>query len=94
MKSKKDKRRLLFYSLIILIMISYLSVFTIDYWSQILTNYKIKEELEGKYQELLANEEKLSSEATKLLDPDYVAKFAREKFMYSKDGEMIIRITE
>ena len=31
---------------------------------------------------------------TKLQDPDYVARYAREKYLYSKDGEIIIRIPE
>lgn len=92
--SKKDKRRLLFWSLLVFIIISYLSVFTYNYWSKILTNYKNKETLENQYKELLSTEKKLNSEATKLQDPDYAAKFAREKFMYTKEGELIIRITE
>lgn len=92
--SKKDKRRLFFWSLLILIIASYLGVFTYNYWSKILTNYQEKEKLEKDYQILLSDEKKLSSEATKLLDPEYVAKFAREKFMYTKEGEKIIRIPE
>lgn len=92
--TKKDKRRLFFWSLLILIIGSYLCVFTYNYWSKILANYEAKEALEKQYEELLANEKKLNSEATKLQDPDYVAKFAREKYMYTKDGEKIIRITE
>ena len=92
--TKKEKRRLLFWSLLILIIGSYLTVFTYNYWSKILSNYKVKEELEKQYEELLSNEKKLNSEATKLQNSDYVAKFAREKYMYSKEGELIIRITE
>ena len=30
----------------------------------------------------------------KLQDPDYVARYAREKYLYSKDGEIIIRIPD
>lgn len=92
--SKKDKRRLLFWTLLILIMVSYLGVFTYNYWSKILANYKERETLSENYESLLSDEKKLSSEATKLLDPEYVAKFAREKYMYTKAGEKIIRIPE
>lgn len=28
----------------------------------------------------------------KLRDPDYVARYARQKYLYSKDGEFIIKI--
>ena len=37
-------------------------------------------------------EEVLKSDATKLQDPDYVARYAREKYLYSKDGEIILQI--
>ena len=30
----------------------------------------------------------------KLQDPDYIARYAREKYLYSKDGEFIIKIPE
>ena len=39
-------------------------------------------------------EEELKATVTKLQDPDYVARYAREKYLYSKDGEIIIRIPE
>ncbi len=92
--SKKDRRRLMIWSLLLLVVGSYLSVFVYNYWSKILANYDLKDNLEKQYQSLLANEKELSSEVTKLQDPNYVAKFAREKYMYSKEGEIIIRITE
>ena len=92
--TKKDKRRLMFWTLLIFRIAAYLGVFTYKYWSQILSNYNAQETLEKEYEELLASEKILNSEVTKLKDPNYVAKFAREKYMYSKDGEIIIRITE
>ncbi len=92
--TKKDKRRLFFWSLLILIICSYLGVFIFDSWSKILENNKLKESLAKQYEELLESEKKLNGESIKLQDPDYVAKFAREKYMYSKEGEMIIRITD
>ena len=39
-------------------------------------------------------EEELKGTVTKLQDPDYIEKYAREKYLYSKDGEIIIRIPE
>ena len=43
----------------------------------------------------LEDEEKvLESDIQKLEDPTYVARYAREKYLYSKDGELIIRIQE
>lgn len=34
----------------------------------------------------------LNAEIGKLKDPEYIAKYAREKFSYSKDGEYIIKV--
>ena len=45
-----------------------------------------------KYNNLLSEEEKLVSEVTKLQDDDYVLRYAKEKFLYSEDGEVIIRM--
>lgn len=89
---KKNKRRFSIFILLIIIIISYLGVFVYQYWSKILINYNTKTDLEQKYNKLLNEEEKLKSEVNKLQDPDYVAKFAREKYLYSKDGEYIIKI--
>ena len=37
-------------------------------------------------------EENLNNEIKKLQDSDYLARYAREKYFYSKNGELIIRI--
>lgn len=61
-------------------------------WTKIMDNNNKIEELTTKYNNLLLEEEKLASEVTKLQDSDYVARYAKEKYMYSADGETIIRI--
>lgn len=53
-----------------------------------------KEALKDKLSNLKEEEEILNSDIKKLEDPDYVARYAREKYLYSKDGELIIRIPE
>ena len=53
---------------------------------------KEKQELSGTLVDLKEKEETLKAEVNKLQDPDYIAKYAREKFMYSGDGDYIIRI--
>lgn len=90
--TKKDKRRIL---VLIVILIPLLVLFISNIWkysSQILKNIESKKELDVTYKEKLKEEEKLQSEITKLQDPDYVARYAREKYLYSKDGEIIIKI--
>ncbi len=90
--SKKDKRRIL---LLIVILIPLLVLFLYNmgkYGMQIYKNVKQKESLSLVYKEKLEEEERLQSEITKLQDPDYIARYAREKYLYSKDGEIIIKI--
>ena len=53
-----------------------------------------KQALEEKLAELQAQEKELKLDANKLQDPDYIARYAREKYSYSKDGEFIIKIPE
>lgn len=90
--TKKDRRRI---TLLIIIFIPLLTIFVsnmFSYWSQIYSNIKEKKELELLYREILEEEETLKSEIVKLQDDEYVARYAREKYLYSKDGEIIIKI--
>ena len=50
--------------------------------------------LESSYEELLDTEEALKAEVQKLQDPNYVERYAKEKFLYTKDDEIIIRKTD
>ena len=43
---------------------------------------------------LLDEEETIQADIKKLSDPSYVARYARERYFYSKDGEIILRIKE
>ncbi len=92
--TKKDKRRVLIWSMLIVIIISYLAVFSLHYWNQILANREEKIKLEKNYNDLLKEEEELKSQITKLEDPEYAAEYAREKYMLSKDGEVNIKLPE
>jgi cell division protein FtsB len=92
--SKKAKRRFLLLLVCLFGLFVYLIVSLTGYWVKIINNHKQVKELETKYVNLLADEESLKSEVTKLQDPDYVARYASEKFLYSKDGMTIIRIVK
>ena len=65
-----------------------------DYLREIRDIKKEKETLEGKLADLQEQEEILKTDNQKLEDPEYVAKYAREKYLYSKEGELIIRIPD
>ena len=49
--------------------------------------YEEKNRLKEKQESLLADIEKLS-------DKDYIARYAREKYFYSRPGEIVLRIDE
>lgn len=90
--TKKDKRRLtvLFCVFVPLLVLFISNMFS--YWSSIFSNIKEKHELEEIYMSILEEEELLKSEIEKLQDQEYVARYAREKYLYSKEGELIIKI--
>ena len=50
--------------------------------------------MEAKLVSLKEEEDELQLEADKLQDPDYIARYAREKYLYSKEGEFVIKIPE
>lgn len=62
------------------------------YWIEIYDKYQEKKELKKELVALKEKEEELKVDASKLQDPDYIARYAREKYSYSKDGEIILRI--
>ena len=64
------------------------------YWVEIFEKYQEKQELEKELTALKEKEEELQVDAKKLQNPDYVARYAREKYLYSKDGEYILQIPE
>lgn len=87
---KKYRMRLLVYSLTLFAIIGLLSFSCFNTWKQIYENKKLSEELRNEYNELLETEETLESEVVKLQDSEYIAKYAREKYLFTKDGELII----
>ena len=90
----KRRRRILFLGLSSVIVI-FVTTFTIGkYWIEIYDKYQEKEKLEKELISLKNKEKKLKVDANKLQDPDYIARYAREKYFYSKDGEFILKIPE
>lgn len=91
---RRIKYRLLFAFIFFSSIISVLSYNFFNYVKQIGELKKSKEIILTKIDELEEEEEILNSDIVKLKDPAYISRYAREKYMYSKDGELIIRIDE
>lgn len=78
-------------SLIIIVTVS----FTIGkYWITIFEKYQEKKQLEKELVSLQEKEKELQLDAKKLQDSEYIARYAREKYLFSKEGEFIIKIPE
>ena len=80
-KKKKKKMGPFFLCVFSLAMIIFTTYTVGKYWVTIYSKYKDKES-------------ELKADVEKLQDKDYVARYAREKYYYSKDGEYILRIPE
>ncbi len=95
-KNKKSSNR---YKYLIPIFSSFILIIAlistvINDWLQVVKNRDEIKEVNLKYEELLEEEASLNVEVSKLQDPDYIARYAREKYMYSKPGEIILRMVD
>lgn len=91
---KATKRRLTVFGTISIMLIFYF-LFTLGYESYNLYKLLEKEKkLKQDYAELKEQAEDLKIEINQLNDPEYLAKYARENYSYSKEGEYIIKLNE
>ena len=90
--TKKTKRRLTFLSSIILLLVVMIISTVFNDLCQIINNKNEIALLSKQYNDLLHEEESLQSEITKLQDSNYVARYAREKYLYSLPDEVIIKL--
>ena len=90
----KARRRILFLGLGCITVIVVMTFSIGKYWVEILEKYKEKSNLDKELIALKEKEEELRVDANKLQNPDYIARYAREKYFYSKDGEFILQIPE
>lgn len=93
-KAKKGILRFLVFgvaclTLSILILMSFSKM-----WAQIYKKYQEKNNLKERLESLKEKEKELTTDVEKMQDPEYVARYLREKYFYSKKGEYIIRIPE
>ena len=91
-KTRKERKRLVFISVtIVMLLISLVGTLYTDFM-RIMENKKNTALLTLEYENLLDEQEILSSEVTKMQDPEYIARYAKEKYLYSSEDEIIIRI--
>ena len=91
---KASKRRLSIIGTLGLIAIIYF-LFSIAYNGYTIYDLtREKKDLEDKYISLKEEAEELKIDIEKLSDEKYLANYAREKYLYSKDGEYILQIDD
>lgn len=77
-----------------------IAVFIITLYTIVSTTYSInnlhqkKITLENDLKDLKKKQIILEEEVEKLKDPEYIAKYAREHYYYTKDGEYVIKYDE
>lgn len=90
--TKRTKRRLFLISTITFVVVIVFIVNVITLFSQVIKSNKDTILLKGKMNDLADKEDYLKVEVEKLNDPEYIAKYAREKYLYSKAGEFTIKM--
>ncbi len=93
-KVKKKARRIATFGLISIVAIVLVIITLGGVFFEIVDKYKEKKELENKLVILKKEKKELENDVNKLEDPKYLARYAREKYFYSKEDELIIRMPD
>ena len=93
-KVKKKAKRFFTFVMFSIIIITMLSITFGKVILDIIDKYKEKQELEDKLIGLQEEKTELENNIKKLEDPEYLARYAREKYFYSKEDEYILIIPE
>ena len=94
MKRKQVTRKIIFVFIIYIVLGVLLLDSIVKTSYQLYTKNKEKKKFQEELEVLKDTEDELKGQVNKLQDPDYIARYAREKYLYSKDGEIIIRIPD
>jgi len=90
--SKKSKRRLMTFGLVSIFAIGYFCFTLFGYIYNYIKLTNEEQVLQSQLSDLQKEKYELKIEIQKLNDPNYAIRYAKEKFLYSSDGEYIIKI--
>ena len=91
-KIKKKALRFFIFGVSSFIVTAYFFSYVFNMSLEIKSKYDEKSKLEENLNELKEEEQELSTDVLKLQDPEYIARYLREKYYYSKDNEYIIKL--
>lgn len=90
--TKPTRRRLFIITLVTSVILLAFLINLFKMVSQVSSKDKEAVFIKSELERLEKEEAQLRVEVEKLNDPEYVARYARERLLYSKEGEFIIRI--
>lgn len=90
--SKASKRRLMIFGILSIIAIGYFFVTLFGYTYSYISLKKEENNLKNQLLALQDKKANLKIEIQKLNDPEYVARYAKENYLYSADGEYVLKI--
>ena len=93
-KIRKFRARMLLFVPICLSLIAVLVVTIGKYWIDIIDKYQENERLTEELATLKEKELELKIDVEKLQDPEYLERYAREKYLFTKDGEIVIKLPD
>lgn len=88
----KERRRMVLTFILCFFIIGLSIISSISNINKIREKKIEKKELTYRLEELKDEEKTLSDDVEKLKNPEYAARYAREKYLYSKTGEKILKI--
>ncbi len=94
-KKRKVSRRKIRFFFAFIIFVGITLVLGYNLFLNVVSIHKMQVEkraLNDKIVSLKEEKKELESDIKKLEDADYIAKYVREKYFYSKDGELILRL--
>ena len=88
----EERSRVVLTSILCFFIIGLSVISSIDNVIKIGEKKKEKRELTKQLETLKEDETTLTDDVDKLKNPEYAARYAREKYLYSKNGEKILKI--
>ena len=93
-KIRKFRTRMVLFVPICLSLIVILVVTIGKYWVDIVNKYQENERLSKELVTLKEKELELKIDVEKLQDPEYLERYAREKYLFTKDGEIVLKLPD
>lgn len=88
----KERRRIVLTGIFCFFIISLSIIYSVGNLFKISEKNEEKKKLTLELDTLKEEEKILSDDVQKLKNPEYAARYAREKYLYSKNGEKILKI--